>query len=364
MKNGSHSAEEEGDKVEGDDEEEEDEEETIAVTKVNGEDSLVMNASALMNGDDDDDDEDDEHQLSIDTGEPEEEVVRPTIRVAKGLIMEQTTSTPAAPTTPAVVSNGTNKRKAVTTAVTLPVKKVRPNVVESEVDVKRLEEEVKALQWLARRKEQEWDQVIRLLKQKEERLLRSQRNKVMALTETEHMVSRIQPVVVPQQQVLLLSTQGGPRTSTGTRHIAPKPSPAPTLVVKPRPSPVKVTNPTISQATMVTEKGAAEKDKEESKFSAVLEKASRNLAKATKGKEDELGSGKGKEGKKEKVTPACQGCGKKKSEFVCAGCSNRWYCSRECQVLLPLLKNIFEMHIKSFFSFINFSSIFHVDYLK
>ena len=331
MKNGSNTAVEEGDKVEGQDEEEEEEEETIAVTKVNGEDSLVMNASALMNGDEDDDDEDDEHQLSIDTGEPEEEVVRPTIRVAKGLVMEQQATTPNA--APAVITNGTNKRKAVTTAVTLPVKKVRPSVMESEVEVKRLEEEVKALQWLARRKEQEWDQVVRLLKQKEERLLRSQRNKGMALTETEHLVSRIQPVVVPQQQVLLLSTQGGARTGTATRHIAPKPSPAPTLVVKPRPSPVKVTNPTISPATMVTEKGAADREKEESKFSAVLEKASRNLAKATKGKEEEVGSGKGKEGgKKEKVTPACQGCSKKKSEFVCAGCSNRWYCSRECQV--------------------------------
>merc|ERR1712223_1403852 len=75
----------------------------------------------------------------------------------------------------------------------------------------------------------------------------------------------------------------------------------------------------------------ADDEKEESKFSAVLEKASRNLAKATKGKEEELGKG-NKEGKKEKVTPACQGCNKKKSEFVCAGCNNRWYCSRECQV--------------------------------
>merc|ERR1719238_1381326 len=110
MKNGSNTAEEDGDKVEG--EEEEEEEETIAVTKVNGEDSLVMNASALMNGDEDEDDEDDEHQLSIDTGEPEEEIVRPTIRVAKGLVMEQQT-TP----TPAVITNGSNKRKAVTTAV-------------------------------------------------------------------------------------------------------------------------------------------------------------------------------------------------------------------------------------------------------
>ena len=55
-------------------EEDEDEleEETVEITKVNGEDSLVMNA-AVLNGLDDDD-EDDEHQLSIDTGEQEEEV--------------------------------------------------------------------------------------------------------------------------------------------------------------------------------------------------------------------------------------------------------------------------------------------------
>ena len=52
--------------------EEELEEETVEITKVNGEDSLVMNA-AVLNGLDDDD-EDDEHQLSIDTGEQEEEV--------------------------------------------------------------------------------------------------------------------------------------------------------------------------------------------------------------------------------------------------------------------------------------------------
>ena len=68
-----------------------------------------------------------------------------------------------------------------------------------------------------------------------------------------------------------------------------------------------------------------EKEDKEPKFSTVLEKASKNLLKATKEESK-------KEGRKEKVTPQCQGCAKKKSEFVCAGCSNRWYCSRECQV--------------------------------
>lgn len=31
--------------------------------------------------------------------------------------------------------------------------------------------------------------------------------------------------------------------------------------------------------------------------------------------------------------PRCQGCKKHESRFVCAGCGNQWYCSRECQVI-------------------------------
>lgn len=31
-------------------------------------------------------------------------------------------------------------------------------------------------------------------------------------------------------------------------------------------------------------------------------------------------------------TPQCQGCKRKDAQFVCAGCANQWYCSRECQV--------------------------------
>ena len=56
----------------------------------------------------------------------------------------------------------------------------RPSVSDAEADVKRLTEEVRALQWLARRKEQEWDQVVRLLKRKEEKLMVADRKKVVA----------------------------------------------------------------------------------------------------------------------------------------------------------------------------------------
>ncbi|GJQ83285.1 hypothetical protein Trydic_g8877 [Trypoxylus dichotomus] len=30
--------------------------------------------------------------------------------------------------------------------------------------------------------------------------------------------------------------------------------------------------------------------------------------------------------------PQCQGCNQKPAQFVCAGCANQWYCSRDCQV--------------------------------
>ncbi|CAH1958319.1 unnamed protein product [Acanthoscelides obtectus] len=30
--------------------------------------------------------------------------------------------------------------------------------------------------------------------------------------------------------------------------------------------------------------------------------------------------------------PMCQGCNQKPAQFVCAGCGNQWYCSRDCQV--------------------------------
>lgn len=34
----------------------------------------------------------------------------------------------------------------------------------------------------------------------------------------------------------------------------------------------------------------------------------------------------------EETPPACQGCNKSEAHYVCAGCANQWYCSRECQV--------------------------------
>ena len=40
----------------------------------------------------------------------------------------------------------------------------------------------------------------------------------------------------------------------------------------------------------------------------------------------------GVESPQKEPVPFCQSCHSREAEFVCAGCTNQWYCSRECQV--------------------------------
>ncbi|XP_023342215.1 uncharacterized protein LOC111711958 [Eurytemora carolleeae] len=144
----------------------------------------------------------------------------------------------------------------------------------------------RALHWLARRKEQEWDQVIRLLKQKEEKLIQAQRTKTLIRVDADHVLSR--SLVLPKRQIVITN-------------------PATTVAAKVRTS----SNQSAQSANSLG-------DISEEKINTALQKATENLEKG--------------EGQEKPKTPICQGCKNKKSEFVCAGCSNRWYCSRECQV--------------------------------
>ncbi|XP_013170098.1 PREDICTED: uncharacterized protein LOC106119602 [Papilio xuthus] len=48
--------------------------------------------------------------------------------------------------------------------------------------------------------------------------------------------------------------------------------------------------------------------------------------------EGEAAEGEGGEGAAEGGAPLCQGCRRRDAQFVCAGCANQWYCSRDCQV--------------------------------
>ena len=340
---------------------------------MNGSSTLVISESALsINGDGDDDES--QHELSIDTEEPEEAApIKPSIRVVKGLTRDNNDNqhpSVLGGILAAQLTAGT-KRKSTGGVVTnglSPVKKVRPSSADNDQEILSLEKEVRALQWLARRKEREWDQVISLMKQKEERLMKAQRAKVMIQVEAEHLLtkykspatsinlntssvsspaqptsvmmstSQLQPVIVPQQQVLILPSPTSMATSTPTsRQIQPKPATAATLAVKPLtstptssvggtnlrnnklPSPVQQQKPS---------NGVSNELQDQKTLSAIrnLQKAASNatvtVTTAVSNPKEES----------KKNTPNCQGCGKKKSEFVCAGCSNRWYCSRECQV--------------------------------
>jgi len=208
--------------------------------------------------------------------------------------------------------------------------------------------------------------------------MRAQRTRFMIQTETEHLLSKYKspsPVVVPQQQVLILPS------TTGNRLIQPKPAasvpavissivggsgtPSPAVsptrrIIKSTASAVQQQSSTASNkvasstaplqkqtvgvatssisteasnssttvisvrtGTVIASAVKQQQESTESKHSSVLEMASKNLtAKQTEETEDI----------RQKNTPTCQGCGQKKSEFVCAGCSARWYCSRDCQV--------------------------------
>ena len=68
--------------------------------------------------------------------------------------------------------------------------KENPSTLENEI--KLLREEVRALNWLARRKEQEWDSIVRLLKQKEEKLLRTERQHSLGQSAQNQLVRTVQ----------------------------------------------------------------------------------------------------------------------------------------------------------------------------
>lgn len=244
--------------------------------------SISEDESITENGDND---SRDGNPLSIDTGEGEDP--KPVIRINKDLQSE----------------SGLLKRKAPadsnnSTSNGPPVRKVRPSNAENESDIQTLEKEIRALHWLARRKEQEWDQVVRLMKQKEEKLLQAQRTRTLINVEGQHLLSRNSsgPIIIPAQQQIILLPKPVQKVQTVVRQVNNH-----TTITIPTPT-VPVENIT------------------EQKLTNLMQKANQNLEKASAGKSE-----KGK-------TPFCQGCKTKKSEFVCAGCSNRWYCSRECQV--------------------------------
>merc|ERR1719445_2465121 len=131
----------------------------------------------------------------------------------------------------------------------------------------------------------------------------------MIQVEADHLVSKyraspttvllpspLQPVIVPQQQVLILpASQSAPtsNTTTTTRHIQPKPSGA-SLLAQARTTVNKMTSNSASNGTV----------EQETKFSSVMDKASKNLQRSAVSPTVERENGKKEEVKKN--TPMCQ----------------------------------------------------------
>ena len=131
-------------------------------------------------------------------------MIKPTIRVRENLTQKVVTTT----TLPAAIVNA------------------RPNNEALENEIKLLKEEVKALHWLARRKEQEWDNVVRLLKQKEERLLRSERQYSMGKSDASKFLRTAQNLCVIgglSSGIVDDNIMSNSGTSGNKSDVAPKP---------------------------------------------------------------------------------------------------------------------------------------------
>ncbi|TRY69212.1 hypothetical protein TCAL_14233 [Tigriopus californicus] len=151
--------------------------------------------------------------------------------------------------------------------------------------------EVKALQYLARRKEQEWDQIVNLLKRKEVALLKSE--KAWAMNE-------------------------GPRAAQLMGSVVKNGSGPPAT-----PSSIVIPGEVGSSFEIMPE--------EDSNASLPVISSVRTQPVPEVG-ESPAGS------PSPPPTPArlngtlCQFCLNHVSKFMCAGCSNRWYCTKDCQI--------------------------------
>ncbi|CAH0669327.1 unnamed protein product [Chilo suppressalis] len=112
---------------------------------------------------------------------------------------------------------------------------------------------------------------------------------------------------------------------------APPSAPATATAVAVAPAPASVAEPQPEKPEEVVQL-----DDEESRGSEGSERASPGGSGASGSNSGGSGSGSGRlvidEGSAEPDAPLCQGCRRRDAQFVCAGCANQWYCSRDCQV--------------------------------
>lgn len=245
-----------------------------------------------------------------------------------------------------------------------------------ETEANTLKDEIAALKWLAKRKEQEWNRIIELLKKKEASWLKVKRHAELAMTDNgfQKVKSVVQPnnssssidtshrmpsppppiqiarptssrplistvnsttgqqgprkVLVPVSQSLStatlqsLSSQGllksGGMTPDGKRIIVVKKVAG---SIPGQPGQLRFIS---SNGQLLTGTSASPTVVMSSSMGAPKTVASSNTAKV-------VFSNTGATGGVVKKATLCQECKVKPPKFECSGCSKIWYCSKECQ---------------------------------
>ena len=228
-----------------------------------------------------------------------------------------------------------------------------------------LKEEVAALKWLAKRKEQEWNSIIELLKKKEETWLKVKRQAELASSDKGfqklkatlpgstlgsgtapqvNFSSPAMPEPPPPVQIMRSSTTSSAVTTVTTNKVAANIVNLPSSGTNPqaRKVLVPVSQPLTQQtiqalsAQGLLKSGGVTPD---GKRIIVVKKAAGGgtpnivIPGATSGGITKVvtTSNKPVVSVMTKKNPLCVECQVKTSKFECAGCSKTWYCSKECQ---------------------------------
>ena len=238
-----------------------------------------------------------------------------------------------------------------------------------ETESTTLKEEVAALKWLAKRKEQEWNNIIELLKKKEETWLKIKRQAELAATDkafhkintvmqpqitsvstTSTFASPVMPEPPPPIQIIRSTgNKTGSVTSSNTPPVISLPTSAGSnqrKVLVPVSQPLTPQTIQQLQSQGLLKSGGVTADgkriivvkKSVASSAGLMQKSlpSRTSTLPTSVTKvvmaNSLVSPITATGQIVKnKNPICQECRTKSSKFECAGCSKMWYCSKECQ---------------------------------
>ncbi len=192
---------------------------------------------------------------------------RPTIRVRADLA-EKRASRPAPPSRPLVA---------------------KPSLRQLDVEVGSLREEVRVLQWMSQKKEQEWDRILGLLRRKEELLAKAERAHRVASAEAAYKAKCLEENAGANMLTISLEVPAVAASSHSTAQTR-------SLLI----SNSKPVNGAVASAAASSSPAATPSSTSTSPVAVVVRK--------------------------------CQTCKTLDSRFECSGCNRAWYCSKNCQV--------------------------------